>query len=177
MMRNMPPSPNEILILEFVTKHPGSHASLISRECGIPLNVVIYHLDRLKRQGKLGMIADGKRNVFFRTGVINHPEKEMMVWLSQSIPRHIAMILLRKGKANHTQICEDLDLAMTETPISAKVNPSRVTHHLKRMKGHGVITMTQKSRYHVFELANPDLVRKALVHLDEKIEKEQSIIG
>ena len=150
-----PPAPmNELAaaILRIIRDNPGVHFRGVARQAGLnSAGQLRHHLDRLKRQGHILELEDGRYKRFFAAGDHEASLRPGMARFSRPLPRLIGKLLLARPM-NRTELRRRLGCA-----------DSTLGYHLNRMMMLGDLEK-QRSRHGCqYALTDQELVRKVLL--------------
>jgi predicted transcriptional regulator len=115
-------------ILQFIASHPGSHLRKIKRELNLAMGVLQYHLYRLEKDQKIISHQRGLYKRFYPRPGFEVDEQEILSVLLQETERDILLYLLRTPDATQKELSE-----------FAKVSPSSVSWHMKRLDQAGLV--------------------------------------
>lgn len=148
-------------IYEAVRKFPGIHLRELSRQLGLSVPLVDYHLNFLDKYGMVSGIADEQYRRFYprdpigaenKTDVLSADEKRVVALLRQRIPLQIVLFLLKNGTAQHKEM----------VPLMG-ISPSTLSHHLNKLHRRGILVKTVSGEERGYRLANEGQIARLLL--------------
>ncbi|MFP3871831.1 MAG: winged helix-turn-helix transcriptional regulator [Candidatus Natronoplasma sp.] len=138
-------------IYEVVKKYPGLHMRDIKRRVDMNLNLVRYHLGKLKKRGLIKERKIEGYNRYYAKEMKAAPEEKqkILAFLRKDIPLKIIVLLLEKDQPlEPKEISEEFD-----------ISPSKLSYHLNKMVKKDILEK-EGNKYH---LLKPDEVSKLLM--------------
>lgn len=121
-------------IYDVVREFAGCHFREIERRSRLSTGSVKYHLDYLTKHGLIKQAKEDNNLRYFPRD-FNSENKKLMGLLRQKSIRKILLFILAHNNCNHEQIVE-----------FAKLSPSTVSWHLKKLEKDNIIGFVKKSR-------------------------------
>ena len=107
-------------ILAYITNNPGTHLRKISRELGICLSTLRYHLVKLEKSGTIVSQKQSNLKIYFVSGKLKPEERELTQLLQQKRFRDIILVLIDSPGSTFSQIAEKL--SMSHSTASKYIN-------------------------------------------------------
>lgn len=143
-------------IYHLVKKFAGCHFREMGRISKLPTGTVKYHLDYLTKHGLISQVKDGNNLRYFPRD-FNFENKKLMSLLRRESIRKILLFVLIHNNCNHQQIVD-----------YAKLSPSTVSWHLKKLEESNVIGFRREGRKTYYNiLVNKDEIIKLLITYQE----------
>jgi CheY-like chemotaxis protein/DNA-binding MarR family transcriptional regulator len=130
-------------ILSYISNHPGKHMRRISRELGISLSTLRYHLHKLEKDGLIHSEKQDNFRVYFASGKLKPEEKVLAHLLQQQRFRDIILILIDYPGSTSSDIAEKLSMS-----------PSTLSKYIKILENRNVISFCLKSNKKIYCLNN-----------------------
>lgn len=134
-------------VLDCIVRSPGIHKSELQRQLGLGWGTVSYHLDVLRRDGRVKMMERGRQVALFATDV---PDEHMR-WLAalrSDVPNGILHHLAQRPQARIEEMVVDLGL------------PRRIVRrHLRDLAQQGLVSEPQgllRNRFSLEDAATLD---------------------
>ena len=121
-------------IYDVVREFAGCHFREIERKSGLSTGSVQYHLDYLAKRDLISHEKEGNSIRYFPRD-FSSKNKKLMGLLRQKSIRKILLFILSNNNCNHEQIVE-----------FAKLSPSTVSWHLKKLEKDKIIGFIKKGR-------------------------------
>lgn len=151
-------------IYDTVKRFPGLHLRELSRQLGLSVPLVDYHLNFLEKYGIVAGISDEQYKRFYpkdplgaeqKTDVLSADEKRIIALLRQRIPLQIVLFILKQGNAQHKEM----------VPFMG-VSPSTLSHHLNKLQRRGILVKTAAGDERGYRLANEAQIARLLLHYE-----------
>ena len=139
-------------IYVYIQKCPGVHERELSRELGIPLSTLDYHLFHLKKRTLIDGQQDGRYTRYFITKVMNPRDKKVIGILRQRTPRRIILFLLLHSSVAHKQVSDYLQIA-----------PSTTSFHLRNLLNAEVVERRVIMGDVFYSIRNPEYLTTLLI--------------
>lgn len=115
-------------IFEVIEEFPGLHMRAIQRKTDLDLNLVKYHIGKLKQNGLISEMKEKGYKRYYPEGPtkkkVDYKDKKILSILRKEKPFAIIIYMLNKGgKSSHKDISEDLDIPA-----------STLSYHLKKLE-------------------------------------------
>lgn len=130
---------NRLAILAFLDKHPGASMRDVQAHAGVAWGTVVYHLDRLARDGKVIGHRSGNHHRYWLSGTPEARVRYGWAALEQPTTRQIARAVAGTPGIHQAAICE---VAGVRAPSASK--------HLARLARLGLVESQRVSRYTVY---------------------------
>lgn len=143
-------------VYEFISKSPGVHFREIKRNLNLAVGTLQYNINQLKKDQLIIAKKDGEYVRFYAIGLVSEEEKHILSLLRQKPIRHIAILLLTKGKVNHQNISKGLNLS-----------PATTSWYLNKMLESKMADRKKTGREVYYFLTNPDEIAKTIVTYKE----------
>lgn len=149
-------------IYELVRSAPGLHMREIQRRLDLSIALVEYHLRFLEEAGVITSIAEEGYRRYYpalegREGpalTIGAQQRRVLSLLRQVIPLRITLFLMTKESASLTEMSTELGMS-----------PSRLSFHLKKLVGRGVVRRLARSEGRGYALVDrPGLARLLIAY-------------
>ena len=121
-------------IYHTVKKHAGCHFREMERISKLPTGSVKYHLDYLTKHGLINQVKEGNNLRYFPRD-FNSENTKLMGLLRRESIRKILLFILIHSNCNHEQIVD-----------YAKLSPSTVSWHLRKLEESKIIGFVRKGR-------------------------------
>ena len=121
-------------IYQAVRQYAGAHFREIERKSGLATGSAQYHLNYLAKQGLIRAEKEGG-NVRYFPRDFRPEDRKLMGFLRQKSIRAMILFVLTHDNCNHEQIAG-----------FAKLSPSTVSWHLKKLEQDGIIKTSRKGR-------------------------------
>ena len=135
----LPPSSefqgNHERIYECIASHPGIYLRKVSRDLGLAIGDVQYHLDRLEKQGKIKSTRQGLYRFFYPSDLFGDEDGPILAALSQATPRELLLHLIDEPEMSQEGLAHATNLSQPT-----------VSWHMKRLSDLGLVQRTQKGR-------------------------------
>lgn len=131
-------------IYEHIRTHPGTHMREISREMGLAMGDLQYHLYGLEKQGRIKTRRIGLYKFIFTAEIFGERQSVILSILTQETPRELLLRLIEKPESSQS------DLAKF-TELSAPT----ISWHMKRLVDQGIVERVRKGKIVTFKLLEP----------------------
>ena len=98
-------------ILQFIQNNPGCHLRKIKQTIRISQGTVQYHTDRLEKMGRITSTRSGLYRHYFRVGIFQNNEKEILQILRQETTRQILMFIVERQAPTQTDIVNSIGIS------------------------------------------------------------------
>lgn len=142
------------MLLDHVSRSPGSRYRELKRETGIPDGRLEYHLKILEdlKQIKVSRYPTRKSTRYYPLDTSKSSNELRIIEYSQSTgAREIVQLLLNKDQCYFADIVQ-----------FTKRVPSTVSHHLSRLQKGGVITQSKNGKHKTYRLKNKDKISRLI---------------
>ncbi|MHB8633736.1 MAG: winged helix-turn-helix transcriptional regulator [Thermoplasmatota archaeon] len=160
MKRQMHPSLSPVgpSLRRIVAEQPGIHFRGLARAANVvSTGQLRHHLDRLRREGVLIEVADGRYRRYFVSGDQKPALRPGLAHFARAVPRRIARLLL-VHPLNRTELRRSLGCA-----------DSTLGYHLRRMLSLGDVQKTPGPNCCHYSLTDCDMVRQVLEIQDHHV--------
>lgn len=124
-------------IYEVIKEYPGLHMRAIQRKTDYDLNLVKYHLRKLKEQEIITEIDKEGYKRFFPRGSdeikIDHEDKKKLSLLRNEKALGIVLFTLKNDKVSHKKLNEEFDMAA-----------STLSYHLKKLVKNDILSKSKR---------------------------------
>jgi predicted transcriptional regulator len=141
-------------ILQFIHANPGCHLRKIKEMIHVSQGTVQYHTDRLEKMGKISSTRSGLYKHYFRVGIFQRNEKEILQILGQETTRQIMMFIVEQQVPTQTDIVNSIG-----------ISPSSVNWHMRRLVAIGLIEEIKEGKYKRYQLQDRKISSKYMVTL------------
>src|ERR1051325_9835396 len=94
-------------LTQLIAQYPGLHVREIARRARMSEALAAYHLNLLVQDKRIEVAEDGMFRRFYVPGQrVPSDDREWMALLRRPVALHIALHLLTKGPATHTELTE-----------------------------------------------------------------------
>ncbi len=131
---------NRLQIMDYVQKNPGASIQEVREASDVAWGTAVYHLDRLRKQGKLVSHKQGNHHRYWAAGTPEARLRRGWATLEHDTTRDIAMAVATAPGVHQGAICEHLDL---RAPSASK--------HLSKLEKNGLVEKQRISRYTVYQ--------------------------
>jgi predicted transcriptional regulator len=138
-------------LYEIVRARPGAAGREIQRTAGTGWGETVYHLERMCGAGLLLRERDEHQDHYFLAAV-PLPDRRLLQIFRSSSARRLLVALLERPDRTVPELGE-------RTGLSA----GRISVHLRRLMGAGVVTSGRRERFRTFSVREPDPVLRLLV--------------
>lgn len=139
-------------IYDVIKEYPGLHMRAIQRKTDYDLNLVKYHLIKLKDQELITEIEkEGYKRYFPDSSgeiKIDHQDKKKLSLLRNEKPLGIVLFTLKNEEVTHKQLSEEFDMA-----------GSTLSYHLKKLVNNDIL-LKRKRKYRIEE---PERISRLLL--------------
>jgi len=139
---------------ELVAAAPGLHLRELARRLAVDVRTAEYHLRQLEKHALVTAIDEGGFRRFFpRTAdgrgaeIVDARDKPILGLLRKPVPLYVALVLLSRERAPHTELAAD-----------AGVAPSTLSYHLDRMARAGIVAEAEGG----YRLREPERIARLL---------------
>jgi predicted transcriptional regulator len=122
-------------IFNLILENPGIHFSKIAEILKIRTSLVDYHVLFLEKHDLIKSDKETGYKRFYAKGKIGSHEKNYLFLLRQKSSLKIILFILKKGKSQHKDILENLDIA-----------PSTLSYHLNKLVKNDIIEEDKKNK-------------------------------
>jgi predicted transcriptional regulator len=98
-------------ILQFIQNNPGCYLSKIKETIRISQGTVQYHTDRLEKMGRITSTRSSLYKHYFRVGIFQNNEKEILQILRQETTRQILMFIVERQAPTQTDIVNSIGIS------------------------------------------------------------------
>ncbi|HET6398191.1 MAG TPA: hypothetical protein VFH47_01395 [Candidatus Thermoplasmatota archaeon] len=145
-----------LALCRIIKDRPGIHFRGLARAAHVTsAGQLRHHIDRLKRQGRIVEVQDGRYKRFFMAGHHDPNLRPGLARFSRPVPRQIGRLLLNRPM-NRTELRRSLGCA-----------DSTLGYHLKRMVQMGDLEKARGRNCCRYTLRDQELVRRVLMMQDE----------
>ena len=130
-------------ILQFIKQKPACHLRQIKKELKISMGTTQYHLEKLKKEGKITSTKNGLYKYYFPIGIFHENEKNLLQILTQETPPKILMFIIEKQNPTQNQIVESIAIS----------TPS-VNWHLSKLIDYEVIYEIREGKYKRYKITD-----------------------
>ncbi len=131
-------------IYDFIRMHPGIHVREISRELGVAMGDLQYHLYGLEKQGRIKTLRRGLYKFIFATEIFGERQSVILSILSQETPRELLLHLIERPNSSQK------DLAMF-----TKLSQPTINWHMKRLVDLGIIARERRGKIVKYSVLAP----------------------
>lgn len=129
----------------------------IQRELDLSIALAEYHLRVLERAGLVTSTTQEGYKRYYPAPEeggrgLGGQERRVLGVLRQAIPLKVTLLLMRDGRATNKEMAEALGLS-----------PSRLSFHVKKLLGAGVVRRLPRSEGRGYELEDPETTLRLLV--------------
>jgi predicted transcriptional regulator len=147
-------------LYDLVRRMPGLHMREIQRQMDLSIALTEYHLRQLENAGLIASVTEeGYRRYYpAREGAdgsvagLTGAERRMVAVLRQPIPLRVALFLMGRPSANHTEIGGSLGLS-----------PSKLSFHMRKLVGAGVVRKLPRSEGRGYAISDRERVLRLLI--------------
>jgi predicted transcriptional regulator len=125
---------NKVRILNFIKANPGTHLRKIKQDLNLAMGVIQYHLYRLEREQIIVSVRHGLYKRFYAEKSLRLEDRDILNLLSQETERDIVLYLIKNPLATQKELSE-----------FAKISPSSISWHMKRLSQTGVVTSRREN--------------------------------
>ncbi len=143
---------NHRLIFEYLDRNPGAHLRRISRDIGMHLSTLRYHVDYLEGAGIIVSEDQGNLRVYFVAGRLSLKGKSIAPLLQQKRFRDLILDIMAHRDSTHSEIAERMGL-----------RPSTLSKYLKVLVDRGVVTNSRVGRVSRLRVASEREVVELLI--------------
>lgn len=134
-------NPTQSRVYGYIRAHPGVHLRKISRQLGLAIGDVQYHIHRLERDGAIKSVRRGLYRFFYASSLVGDDGGAMLAALSQDTPRELLLHLVESPASTQEDLAQATGLSQ----------PS-ISWHMKRLAELGVIRRRQNGRFVSYHL-------------------------
>lgn len=131
-------------IYDFIKMHPGIHVREISRELGLAMGDLQYHLYGLEKQGRIKTLRRGLYKFIFATEIFGERQSVILSILSQETPRELLLHLIERPNSSQK------DLAMF-----IKLSQPTINWHMKRLVDQGIVARKRRGKIVTYSVLAP----------------------
>ena len=139
-------------IYGFIGVNPGSHLRLISREVGISLSTLRYHIEILEKNELVVARKEKNLKVYFIVGRMKGTDRNVASLLQQKRFRDIVLTILIHPGATHADISDKLSL-----------KPPTLTKYMKVLEKRGIVDVVREGRCKKYTLVDEKGVTELLL--------------
>ncbi len=132
-------------IFDILKRNPGLHLSKIAKTLNLRVSLVEYHLRYLEKHGLIQSDKHTGYNRYFITGEVKAIQKKNFSILRQKNLLKIVLFLLKKKKAKHKEILNQID-----------VSPATLSYHLKRLIKNNILEVDEQGTSHIYKIKNSE---------------------
>ncbi len=126
---------NQRTIYRYIVENPGSHLRKISRDLGMHLSTLRYHLNFLEKKRLIIGKEENNTRIFFAVGKLKPEDKNIASLLQQRRFRDIILLLVINPGLTHSDISKRLAL-----------KPSTLSKYCRILEERGVIYSEKDGR-------------------------------
>lgn len=141
-------------ILQFIQNNPGCHLRKIKQTIRISQGTVQYHTDRLEKMGRITSTRSGLYRHYFRVGIFQNNEKEILQILRQETTRQILMFIVERQAPTQTDIVNSIG-----------ISASSVNWHIRRLIQFRLIEEIKEGKYKRYQLQDRKVSSKYITAL------------
>ena len=141
-------------ILQFIQNNPGCHLRKIRETIRISQGTVQYHTDRLEKMGRITSTHSGLYKHYFRVGIFQNNEKEILQILRQETTRQILMFIVERQAPTQTDIVNSIG-----------ISASSVNWHIRRLIQFRLIEEIKEGKYKRYQLQDRKVSSKYITTL------------
>lgn len=141
-------------ILQFIQNNPGCHLRKIKETIRISQGTVQYHTDRLEKMGRITSTRSGLYKHYFRVGIFQNNEKEILQILRQETTRQILMFIVERQAPTQTDIVNSIG-----------ISASSVNWHIRRLIQFRLIEEIKEGKYKRYQLQDRKVSSKYITAL------------
>jgi len=142
---------NRGMVLEYISKNPGSHMRKIARDLDMRLSTLRYHLDYLEKKGSIACQRQNNLKVYFAQGKLKPMEKTLASLLQQKRFRDIILILIDFPGLKFSQIVDSLS-----------ISPSTASKYINILEEKKILYHEKSGREKKYFVNNKDIVIELL---------------
>ncbi|MDG7001358.1 MAG: winged helix-turn-helix transcriptional regulator [Nitrososphaerota archaeon] len=131
-------------IFDYILGNPGTHVRKISRELGIAMGDLQYHLYALEKQGKIQTLRRGLYKFIFATGLFGEQQSVILSLLSQETPRELLLYLIQRPDSSQSNLAH-----------FTRLSPPTISWHMKRLVELGVVVREQRGKTATYRVIEP----------------------
>ncbi|MDG6996839.1 MAG: winged helix-turn-helix transcriptional regulator, partial [Nitrososphaerota archaeon] len=131
-------------IFDYILAHPGTHVRQISRELGLAMGDLQYHLYGLEKQGKIQTYRRGLYKFIFATGAFGERQSVILSVLSQETPRELILYLIQRPDSSQISLARFTGLS-----------PPTISWHMKRLVEQGIVAREQRGKTVTYRVLEP----------------------
>lgn len=132
---------NHERVYKCVAGHPGIHLRKVSRDLGLAIGDVQYHLDRLEKEGKISSTKQGLYRFFYPADLFGVEDGPILAALSQATPRELLLHLI-----------DSPEMSQDELASKARLSQPTVSWHMKRLTDLGLVQRSQRGRNVIYRV-------------------------
>ena len=137
-------------IYAHIVRHPGQFLRELQRSLGMAMGTLEFNLAALQRSG-LVLVADAENKRFFPAEMPS-VDRRLLAVLRQTIPRLIAVDLLRAPESSPSSMAQRLG-----------VGPTTLNYHLTKLLDAGILERRREGRQSHYRLVDPEHALRLLV--------------
>jgi predicted transcriptional regulator len=128
-------------IFTLLKKNPGINLSKIAKILNLRVSLVEYHLRYLEKHDMVQSDTHTGFKRYIVTGEVKSIQKKNFSLLRQKNLLIIVLFLIKKGKANHKQILQQMD-----------ISPATLSYHLNRLIKNKIIDVDKQGTSHIYKI-------------------------
>lgn len=143
---------NQRLIYNYILNNPGSHLRKISRDLGMHLSTLRYHLNYLEKKGLITSKKEKNLKIYFASGKLGRDDRNAAPLLQQKRFRDIILIIVINPGLTHSEISEKLS-----------TKPSTLSKYINVLEERNIIYHRRSGREKHYYVADEKTIMKLLL--------------